>query len=94
MRRRQNLVADPVVSVMPEGQMFYSVTYGKGAMGPYGSQLTTSQRWRIVQYVKGKQVAATEGSSGDTKTKADSTSGAVTSPAAQNPQAGAANQSN
>jgi mono/diheme cytochrome c family protein len=54
----KNLVGDPVVSVMPEGQMFYSVTYGKGLMGPYGSQLTTSQRWEIVHYVKEKQLAA------------------------------------
>lgn len=53
----KNLVGDPVVSVMPEGQIFYSVTYGKGQMGPYGSQLTTSQRWAIVHYVKSKQQA-------------------------------------
>ncbi len=64
----KNLVADAVVSVMPEGQIFYSVTYGKGQMGPYGPQLSTSQRWRIVHYVKSKQLAAkngaTEGTSG------------------------------
>lgn len=59
----KNLVGDPVVSVMPEGQIFYSVTYGKGLMGPYGSQLSTSQRWRIVHYVKTKQLAAKAGAS-------------------------------
>ena len=53
----KNLIADPVVSVMPEGQIFYSVTYGKGLMGPYGSQLSTAQRWRIVHYIKSKQQA-------------------------------------
>ena len=57
----KNLVGDPVVSVMPEGQLFYSVTYGKNLMGPYGSQLSTSQRWRIVHYVKSKQLAAKGG---------------------------------
>ncbi len=57
----KNLVGDPVVSVMPEGQMFYSVTYGKGAMGPYGPQLSTSQRWRIVRYLKMKQDIAKGG---------------------------------
>ncbi|MEJ7736253.1 MAG: cytochrome c [Chitinophagaceae bacterium] len=57
----KNLIADPVIVNMPEGQMFYSVTYGKGAMGPYGSQLTTSQRWRIVNYVKARQKGITTG---------------------------------
>ncbi|MEJ7913098.1 MAG: cytochrome c, partial [Chitinophagaceae bacterium] len=61
----KNLIGDAVVSVMPEGQIFYSVTYGKGLMGPYGSQLSTSQRWRIVRYVKSKQLAAKGG--GDAK---------------------------
>lgn len=40
---------------MPDGQMFYSITYGKGQMGPYGPQLNTSQRWMIVDYIKAKQ---------------------------------------
>ncbi len=72
----KNLVGDAVVSVMPEGQIFYSVTYGKGQMGPYGSQLTTSQRWRIVHYVKSKQLAAKSGASGGTSSGggSDSTS--------------------
>ncbi|MEO6915277.1 MAG: cytochrome c [Chitinophagaceae bacterium] len=58
----KNLIADAVVSVMPEGQIFYSVTYGKGVMGSYASQLSTSQRWRVIHYVKGKQLAAKSGS--------------------------------
>jgi mono/diheme cytochrome c family protein len=51
----KNLVADPVVSKMPDGQMFYSITYGKNAMGSYASQLSTQQRWMIVHYIKEKQ---------------------------------------
>ena len=54
----KNLIKDALVSVMPDGQMFYSITYGKGAMGPYGSQLSTSQRWKIIHYIKMKQRAA------------------------------------
>jgi len=75
----KNLVGDPVVSVMPEGQLFYSVTYGKGLMGAYGPQLSTSQRWRIVHYVKFKQAAAKSGGApasaagGTTNGKPDST---------------------
>jgi mono/diheme cytochrome c family protein len=40
---------------MPIGQMFYSVTYGKGQMGSYASQLSSTQRWMVVQYVKNQQ---------------------------------------
>src|SRR6266700_1173718 len=54
----KNLVGDAVVSVMPEGQMFYSVTYGKGAMGSYASQLSTLQRWRVIRYIKDKKAEA------------------------------------
>jgi mono/diheme cytochrome c family protein len=67
----RNLVDDPVVSVMPEGQLFYSVTYGKNQMGPYASQLSTTQRWMVVKYVKDKQIAKKNG--GSTKPSGDTT---------------------
>lgn len=54
----KNLVGDAVVSVMPPGQMFYSVSYGKGQMGGYASQLSTTQRWMVIHYIKSKQNAA------------------------------------
>lgn len=53
----KNLVADPVVSVMPAGQMMYSVTYGKNLMGSYAAQLSTKQRWMIIHYIKSVQPA-------------------------------------
>jgi mono/diheme cytochrome c family protein len=40
---------------MPEGQMFYSVTYGKNLMGSYASQLNRKQRWQVIRYIKTKQ---------------------------------------
>jgi mono/diheme cytochrome c family protein len=55
----KNLIADPVVSIMPAGQMFYSVTYGKNLMGSYASQLTRTQRWEVIAYIKFKQAATT-----------------------------------
>lgn len=62
---------------MPEGQMFYSIQYGKNLMGSYASQLTRKQRWLIVQYIKREQAAsiAPAGPSGTNgaATKADST---------------------
>ena len=63
----KNLIADPVVSVMPEGQIFYSVTYGKGQMGPYASNLRTDQRWMVVHYVKMKQLEKQAGGKGATE---------------------------
>jgi mono/diheme cytochrome c family protein len=52
------LVGDPKYAAMPEGQMFYSVTYGKNKMGSYASQLSTAQRWMVIAYIKSKQAAA------------------------------------
>ncbi len=54
----KDLAGDPVVSVMPEGQMFYSVTYGKGSMGSYASQLDRKQRWMVIRYIKNSQAKA------------------------------------
>lgn len=51
----KDLIKDPVVGKMPDGQMFYSITYGKNAMGSYASQLNTKQRWMIIHYIKEKQ---------------------------------------
>lgn len=37
---------------LPEGKMFYSITYGKGAMGSHASQLSATERWKVIQYVQ------------------------------------------
>jgi mono/diheme cytochrome c family protein len=49
------LVGDAKYEAMPEGQMFYSVMYGKNLMGSYASQLNRKQRWQIIRYIKLKQ---------------------------------------
>jgi mono/diheme cytochrome c family protein len=49
------LINDPITANMPDGQMFYSITYGRNAMGSYASQLSTEQRWMLVHYIKAKQ---------------------------------------
>ncbi|HEV3415137.1 MAG TPA: c-type cytochrome [Puia sp.] len=50
-----NLASGAQYVGMPEGQMFYSVTYGKNKMGSYASQLNTEQRWMVIAYIKSKQ---------------------------------------
>ena len=52
------LASDAKYISMPEGQMFYSVTYGKNLMGSYASQLSRKQRWQVIYYIKQKQKAA------------------------------------
>jgi mono/diheme cytochrome c family protein len=51
----RNLVTDPYSLNMPDGQMMFSITHGKGQMGPYASQLNTQQRWMVVHYIRNKQ---------------------------------------
>ncbi len=68
----KNLKTDPLTVNMPDGQMFYSVTYGKNLMGSYASQISRKQRWMIIHYIKAqqaiaKQTAAPAGNAAATK---------------------------
>jgi mono/diheme cytochrome c family protein len=47
--------ADLMASVMTEGSMFHVITYGKGAMGSYASQMTPQQRWMVIDYILSKK---------------------------------------
>jgi mono/diheme cytochrome c family protein len=42
---------------MKDGQMYYSITYGKNSMGAYASQVTKDMRWKMIQYIRMKQQA-------------------------------------
>jgi len=50
-----NLTSDAKYIAMPDGQMFYSITYGKNMMGSYASQLNSRQRWQVIAYIRSKQ---------------------------------------
>lgn len=52
------LVGDAKYENMPEGQMYYSTTYGKNLMGSYASQLQPKERWMVIAYIKSKQKPA------------------------------------
>lgn len=41
----------------PDGQLFATITNGKGNMPPYGMQIPESDRWAIVSYVRVLQMA-------------------------------------
>jgi mono/diheme cytochrome c family protein len=42
---------------MPDGQLFATISNGKGNMPPYGPQTAVEDRWAIVGYVRALQVA-------------------------------------
>lgn len=42
-----------------EGQMFYTITYGKGLMGSHASQLNKEERWQVIHYVQTLQNGGT-----------------------------------
>ena len=43
---------------LPEGKMYHTIMYGKNMMGSHASQVTATQRWKIIQYVKTLQKPA------------------------------------
>ncbi len=50
----KNLLGDDMKK-LSDGTMFHSITYGKGMMGSYASQLTPKQRWEIISFIRAKQ---------------------------------------
>jgi mono/diheme cytochrome c family protein len=45
----------PYKTLLPtlnDGGIFYSVSYGKNMMGPYGFQLSVKERWQVIHYIK------------------------------------------
>lgn len=62
-----NLISNATYTGMPAGQMMYSVTYGKNMMGSYASQLSTTQRWMVISYIKQKQAEENGGAAAEAK---------------------------
>ncbi len=43
---------DERIRVMPDGQLFNTITNGKNTMGAYGPQIAVEDRWAIVSYLR------------------------------------------
>lgn len=43
------LAADRII--LPPGKIYFSISYGKGAMGPHHSQVNAMERWILTRYV-------------------------------------------
>ena len=54
---------------LPEGKMFHTTQYGKNMMGSHASQLTASQRWKIIMYVQTLQKPAVAAATDSTKSE-------------------------
>jgi mono/diheme cytochrome c family protein len=61
------------VKNLSDGQIYHVITYGKGQMGSYASQVHPEQRWWIVKYIRSKAPAATTTSDSTATAKPDST---------------------
>ncbi|GAB4093209.1 c-type cytochrome [Flaviaesturariibacter terrae] len=74
---------------LSDAQIYHVITYGKGQMGSYASQVHPEQRWWIINYIRSKQGPA-KAAGADTTAKAataapaatGTTSAAGTAPAA------------
>lgn len=53
----KNLV-DANAKSWKDGHIFHVITFGKGQMGSYASQLKPEQRWWIIKYIRSKQGGA------------------------------------
>jgi len=71
------LVGDAKYEAMPEGQMYYSTTYGKNLMGSYASQLQSKERWMVIAYIKSKQKPAAAAVADAPVSAADTTAAAT-----------------
>lgn len=43
------------IRTMPDGQIFNTITFGKGMMGAYGSNVAVEDRWAIIAYIRALQ---------------------------------------
>ncbi|NEN21897.1 cytochrome c [Cryomorpha ignava] len=62
---------DGTLKDLSEGKMFHTITYGKGLMGSHASQISKSDRWKVIAFVKtlqnpDAQVTEQNGSEADT----------------------------
>lgn len=64
---------DDYTKKLSDGQIYHVISYGKGQMGSYASQLRPEQRWWITSYIRSKQgggADTTKAATADTTMKA------------------------
>lgn len=48
---------DPRIVRLPDGELFYVITYGRNTMYPYGGQVEVMDRWAIIAYLRALQLS-------------------------------------
>ncbi len=48
---------DKRIVELKDGEIFNTITYGKGLMGPYGPNVTVEDRWAVIAYVRALQLS-------------------------------------
>ena len=48
---------DKRIVELTDGEIFNTITYGKGLMGPYGPNVTVEDRWAIIAYLRALQLS-------------------------------------
>ncbi len=51
-----NKFSSQYMKELPEGKMFFVITYGKNLMPPYSYQIPPEKRWAIIHYIKHKLI--------------------------------------
>lgn len=78
------VLKDATAAKWTDGHIFHVITFGKGAMGSYASQLRPEQRWWVIKYIRSKQDApakdstSTGGAATVTMANGGSTTGSTT----------------
>lgn len=62
---------------LSDGSIFHTITFGKGMMGSYASQLTPERRWWVIKYIRSKQGPA-KAAAGAAAAKDSTAKGATT----------------
>lgn len=72
----KNLI-NPEAKAWTDGHYYYVITFGKGVMGSYASQVNPEERWWIIEYLRAKQggtaAAATDSTKAATATNSTAT---------------------
>jgi mono/diheme cytochrome c family protein len=48
---------DKRIVELKDGEIFNTITYGKGLMGPYGPNVTVEDRWAVIAYLRALQLS-------------------------------------
>ncbi|MEJ7625693.1 MAG: cytochrome c [Ferruginibacter sp.] len=70
-------IASGEKATLSDGTMFHVITYGKGVMGSYASQLSAKQRWEVIKYIRTLQNPKAGSGSDSTAAKKAGDSSAV-----------------